>query len=968
MTKMRFRLALSWSGQSVGWSMVRLNAEGDPQAVIKCGVRVFGHDSVDAVEPWRGWSTAGKIDRVDGHGRPWVHKWRTIDKLVRLGFFPVDPQKRKALEKFDPYALRQLGLDYPLQPEEFARAVFHLSQFVGQEGGVSRPHNLRHGRHVPLETELLRRAIAADGCRTVGEWFCRRRLNGDNVALRPARSRREGGHSVEIALPTYWVDRSLIEAEFDLLWQAQAAHDPKLYNDKARSELRNVLLFQRSVHHGQPGRCLLMPHELCAPLALPSAQRMRLYRDVDALRLVGREGQKVPLSKAQRDILMVALEHNKRLDLKRISKVLGVAGTVCLSGEDASCRELRGNATSVVMSRPALFGSAWHGFDLSEQDEIVERLLHEENESVVIRWLQQRTGIDEARAQAISAATLPQGFAYLSSRAMALLLPRLMDEGIDYLQALEPEGLSVAPKGRWGQGSVAMDHLPDHEECVRWHLEWGDGASGDRVDRLVQAVSRSDIHHGLVQIRKVVNALIRRYGHPHEVVVSVSKALQCSREEWRRQVQCRKGLLQREQHWRDELAVWLQMDAARVRPKDVLKVLLWEELHDDPAQRCCPFTGEPIDLEALLSPAVEVVHLYPMARTFDDTLDNMTVALRGVGQLLRHRSPGECREDLVTGGIDYDSVLRRARFLPRPKRSRFEVDGWAQAMRGHQSALQRALEDVHPLTRWVCDYLGAICPDRVRAVDPQPVACVTRLLFPDAVPAAHQLASMADARKQAMEVCVMACMKLPYMGAVSQWLLSTPHSDAPKNAKDMPLPWPCFREHVTRAVGNVWVSHKPARVVERGGGVDDVLMPSKSGKPVSVPLTHHRHSGYCIDIVCNAQGVWETHWIRENDGAVLDGPDGHETGQTPKSRVMRLRLHDCLKLDHEGASRVMRVVWVDPAGGLQLTEHQRLDARNVDGGSSAIEVFKTASALQSSQVRKIRISPLGELKAASGRD
>ena len=41
MAKMRYRLALDLGSTSLGWAMLRLDAENNPCAVIKAGVRIF---------------------------------------------------------------------------------------------------------------------------------------------------------------------------------------------------------------------------------------------------------------------------------------------------------------------------------------------------------------------------------------------------------------------------------------------------------------------------------------------------------------------------------------------------------------------------------------------------------------------------------------------------------------------------------------------------------------------------------------------------------------------------------------------------------------------------------------------------------------------------------------------------------------------------------------------------------------
>ena len=41
--KMRYRLALDLGSTSLGWAMIRLNADNQPCAVIKAGVRIFSN-------------------------------------------------------------------------------------------------------------------------------------------------------------------------------------------------------------------------------------------------------------------------------------------------------------------------------------------------------------------------------------------------------------------------------------------------------------------------------------------------------------------------------------------------------------------------------------------------------------------------------------------------------------------------------------------------------------------------------------------------------------------------------------------------------------------------------------------------------------------------------------------------------------------------------------------------------------
>lgn len=131
MTTMRYRLALDLGSTSLGWAMVRLNADNAPCAVIKAGVRIFS----DGRNPKDGSSLA--VTRRDARAmrrrrdRMLKRKARMTQSLIEHGFFPANGAERKALVTLNPYALRAKGLDEALIPAEFARALFHINQRRG---------------------------------------------------------------------------------------------------------------------------------------------------------------------------------------------------------------------------------------------------------------------------------------------------------------------------------------------------------------------------------------------------------------------------------------------------------------------------------------------------------------------------------------------------------------------------------------------------------------------------------------------------------------------------------------------------------------------------------------------------------------------------------------------------------------------------------------------------------------------
>ena len=356
---MRYRLALDLGSTSLGWAMLRLNAQNETCAVIKAGVRIFS----DGRNPKDGSSLA--VSRREARAmrrrrdRLLKRKNRMMATLLRHGFFPEDEVARKALEKTDPFALRAKGLDQVLLPEEFARALFHINQRRGFKSNRKTDKKENDSSALKKAIGDLRQAMQATGCRTVGEWLHARHQQGLSVRARYRENRitkDDGKTKIEKSYDLY-IDRAMIEAEFDALWAKQSELNPALFHKTAGAELKDCLLFQRPLKPVKPGRCTLMPEEERAPLALPSQQRFRIYQEVNNLRLL-REGlSEEPLTLTQRDLLAHALEGNSKRSFTQIQKLLGFSGQFNLQDEKRT--ELKGNSTGALLSKKEFFGSQW---------------------------------------------------------------------------------------------------------------------------------------------------------------------------------------------------------------------------------------------------------------------------------------------------------------------------------------------------------------------------------------------------------------------------------------------------------------------------------------------------------------------------------------------------------------------------------------------------------------------------------
>ncbi|MDR0458036.1 MAG: type II CRISPR RNA-guided endonuclease Cas9, partial [Burkholderiaceae bacterium] len=543
--------------------------------------------------------------------------------LIIHGFFPADEAARKALERLDPYALRAKGLDQALTPGEFARAVFHINQRRGFKSNRKTDKKDDDSGALKAAIKQLHAAIDPQGRdgkpRTVGEWLCRRNQAGATVRARYRQERvatDEGKSRIDKSYDLY-IDRAAIEAEFDALWTKQAALNPAQFNETAREELKCCLLYQRPLKPVKPGRCTLLPDKPRAPLALPSQQRFRIYQELNHLHILGAGLREQSLTLAQRDKLAAELDSKNKLSFTRICTLLHLPGTTQFNLQDVKRQDIKGNATGAILSKPEFFGVAWEQFDQARQDDIVRHLLTEENEERLVRWLQDQTGVDEARAEALANASLPEGYGSLSAEALARILPclqepdeqgqlRTYDKAVqaasfahhsDLGFEFEPDSEEVERVGERvieSTGEVkpvyAFKQLPYYGRALRRHVAFPKENPRNDEERYGK-IANPTVHIGLNQVRVVVNALIKRYGRPTEIIVEVARELKQNKEQ-REETQRRQAANQkRNERLRQEASAILQCSPERVHRSDIEKLILWEELSANVAERRCPYSG-----------------------------------------------------------------------------------------------------------------------------------------------------------------------------------------------------------------------------------------------------------------------------------------------------------------------------------------------------------------------------------------
>jgi len=987
---MRYRLALDLGSTSLGWAMIRLNADNQPCAVIKAGVRIFS----DGRNPKDGSSLA--VTRREARAmrrrrdRLLKRKARMLRTLIEYGFFPAEEVQRKALETLNPYVLRAKGLDEALSPAEFGRALFHINQRRGFKS--NRKTDKKDNDSGALKTAIskLRETLKTENYRTVGEWLYKRDLAGKPVRARYHQDKeiKEDGKTRINKYYDLYIDRAMIEHEFDELWRNQAELNPSQFNEKARDDLKDVLLHQRPLKPVKPGRCTLMPDEERAPLALPTTQRFRMYQEVNNLRILRNGLKEEPLTLQQRDTLITALEENNKCTFTKIKKLLGVGGAVKFNFEDPKHEELKGNTTSAILGKNEHFGPAWFKLNETEQDAIVMQLLTEENEGKLVHWLQNETGVDEQHAEAIANAGLPEGYGSLCAKALALILPELRKDVVTYDKAVQAAGFEHHSKLTTNSeipgvtvkveiidqdtGEIKAFHihkeLPYYGEYLQRHVGFGSGKPEDSPEKRYGKIANPTVHIGLNQTRLVVNSLIKRYGHPSEVIVEVARDLKQSREQRKEEQERQAKNQKRNERLRKEAAGILNISEEQVHRDDIEKMILWEELSDDIADRKCPYSGTPISATMVLSDEVEIEHILPFSQTLDDSLNNKTVAMRKANRVKGNRTPWDARQDFANQGWNFEDIVARAGNMRKEKRYRFAEDGYQRWLKDDKGFLARALNDTRHLSKVAREYLNLICPN-TRVIPGRMTAMLRGKFGLNDVLGLHGEKNRNDHRHHAVDACVIAVTDQGLLQRFAKASASAREQQLNRLVENMPLPWESYREHVQRAIENIWISHRPDHAYQ--GGIFDATIYGLRGegkatyrqeidgqrqRPIlnrdvvsftddkAKSLNGYRHgllengspkpymglwsrSNYCIEIIRTENAGWTAEVIERYRAYQIVAQFGEARLHHPtlsiseQPLVMRLLIGDYVRAEVDGITQLMCVLKINSTGAITFVLH-----------------------------------------------
>ena len=232
-------------------------------------------------------------------------------------------------------------------------------------------------------------------------------------------------------------------------------------------------------------------------------------------------------------------------------------------------------------------------------------------------------------------------FSNLSLKALSKIVP-FMEQGKRYDEAVAstPEYGHHSQLHKVGEG--------EHKYLPPFYKE------RDKTGRMVfnddMDIPRNPVVlRALNQARKIVNALIKKYGSPHEVHIEMARDLSRPLDERRDVEKLQKEFRERNEKDKALFAQDFNIVGA-VKGKEFEKYQLYRE-----QQGKCAYSIEPMDIHRLFEQGyVEIDHALPYSRSFDGSKNNRVLVLAKENRDKGNRTPFE-----YLGGKDNSETWRQ---------------------------------------------------------------------------------------------------------------------------------------------------------------------------------------------------------------------------------------------------------------------------------------------------------------------
>ncbi len=772
---------------SIGWSLLEKGEETG--RIIKSGSRIFQSneqraDSAPGKSAKSDWGTKRSVRRQ--RDRRTRRKQKLYNLLFKNGLAPKK-ELRDEWIKLNPYLLRAKGLDEELSLIELGRAFYHLNQHRGYKS--NRKDGEEKDGPVSKGISKVENLMKEYEARTFGEYCFKIFENHFEESKKPVDD--------DWRIRDNYTHRSMFIDEFEKIWGAQQKFNPAKLNNDLKKEVFDTIFFQRKMKSQAHliGKCPLEKNKKRIPKAHLLFQEFRIQKNLNNLSLADENGIPISMSLENKKSLFELMNKKGKVTFTALKTVLVKEGlianknNVVFNLEAGGRKEIEGNRTNQKLSDDKAFGEDWYKLDRELQDYIVYVLIHFDDPNKVKEKALNEWNRNEDQAIYLSHLVLEKNYAGFSEKAIKKLLP-FLKKGMEESTAIEAVGYDLFDQKQGTHDKLLMP--PD--------------------------IRNSVVYHALIELRKVVNGIIREYGMPDIIRVELTRDIKAGYERRQKMTEKMRELEKRNDKARKELK---KAPFNREEPtySDILWYNLWQE-----CDKICPYTEKSIPASAFNSGEFQVEHIIPFSRSLDDSYANKTLCEADFNRKKGNKTPWECVQGRL---ISEDDLLQRKRRLPWNKQKKF-----IQKTTEENSFINRQLSDTRYISREASSYLKQLACERVEVVKGQTTSLLRHVWGLNGVlnKEDEEMKTRDDHRHHAVDAIVVALTSRSILKRLSdenkklsfdEWKSieetgKEQYEELKRRAEGrlwLSYPWLSFRQDVERSINDITVSHRVNRKV-----------------------------------------------------------------------------------------------------------------------------------------------------------
>ncbi|WP_162148813.1 type II CRISPR RNA-guided endonuclease Cas9 [Alkaliflexus imshenetskii] len=642
-------LGLDLGAASIGWAIISEEIETDKTRVeiLGMGSRIIPYEGTEGKDFAKGTGESRNALRTKartirkGYDRYQLRRKYLVEELIKNQMYPDDVLRH--LPKLQLWELRSEAVHSPVSLKELGRLMLWLNQKRGYKSSRS-DANLGKKDTDYVAVVKSRHENIKELNYSIGQFFYKELLADNSYKVKENIFPRE----------------AYIE-EFDAICKTQqVAHSNVLTNELIKKIRDEIIYYQRPLK-SQKGLVSVCEFEgfwrkgkdekeyfvgpKVAPKSSPLFQLAKIWENINNIKIGSRTGGEINITNEQKRAIFQHLDNNDKLTSSDLLKILKLKKDECYVNKQLT-KGLTGNITKhairqclgdlaakydnllkleldinvlpnegylydrktgeVLGSKPILvidpkveyepLYQLWHTiYSINDKDECS-------------RVLQLKFNIEKSVADQLAAIDFTKhAFGNKSAKVIRKILPYLMD-GDGYTDAMSYAGYnhSASQTKEENLQRQLLDYLkPIQKNSLRQPI----------VEKILN------------QMVNVVNSIIEKYGKPDEIRIELARELKQSKEE-RNDADKSMSKRQRENEF---IAKRLEEYGLRATRNNIIKWRLYEEMdnQDKKLNAICVYCGQPISLtQAIRGDEVDIEHIIPKSKLFDDSQSNKTLAHR----------------------------------------------------------------------------------------------------------------------------------------------------------------------------------------------------------------------------------------------------------------------------------------------------------------------------------------------------